>query len=171
MFMLATVVVLVVLVVREAQGDDATNRTPPVQEASSQARSADQGAASETSTRRMPTSREDSPNEPMPTGTTKDQTTTKPSEKTKTRPPTRLVLTATGGDTWLDARAGSEGGRVLYVGFVNQGQNLSLSAARIWIRFGGASNVAAELNGEPLSLRPGTYSALITARGLQFLGA
>lgn len=81
-------------------------------------------------------------------------------------PRMRLVLTATGGDTWLTVRARTAQGKSLYFGILPQGQSITL-AGRVWARFGGASDLAARLNGKPLELPAGTYNALITADGLR----
>jgi hypothetical protein len=40
----------------------------------------------------------------------------------------------------------------------------------LWASFGAASNLTARLNGKPLHLPPGTYSALVGARGLRPVG-
>lgn len=90
--------------------------------------------------------------------------------KPKLRPkpaPTRLLLTATGGESWLTARAGSAAGKVLYTGVLPQGRSVSVQAKQLWLRFGGAANLTAQLNGKRLELLPGTYSALISPAGLQ----
>jgi len=78
----------------------------------------------------------------------------------------RLTLRANA-DTWVDVRAGSADGDVLYAGILPEGTVKRFRDARIWVRFGAASNLTARLNGMPLLLPPGTYSALVRARGLQ----
>jgi len=74
------------------------------------------------------------------------------------RPPqdARLVLRATRGRCWLEAHAGSATGRVLYMNTLEQGQSLSLTQKRIWIRLGAPTALNAILNGRPISLPPGT---------------
>jgi len=84
------------------------------------------------------------------------------------KPRTRLVLTATDGDTWLTVHARTATGKILYFGILLQGQSVTLDG-RMWIRFGSTSHLAARLNGKPLALPPGTYNALITADGLRRL--
>jgi len=89
--------------------------------------------------------------------------------KSKTRPllvRTELVLTATGGDSWLAARAGSPQGSVVYLGTLPRGRSVTLNGP-LWLRFGAASNLAAKLNGRALPLAPGTYSVLVSRKGLQ----
>jgi hypothetical protein len=78
----------------------------------------------------------------------------------------RLTLRATA-DTWVDVRAGSPDGDGLYAGILPEGTVKRFRGTRIWVRFGAASNVTARLNGMPLLLPAGTYSALVRARGLQ----
>jgi hypothetical protein len=80
----------------------------------------------------------------------------------------RLALRAIA-DTWVDVRAGSLDGDGLYAGILPEGTVKRFRGTRIWVRFGAASNLAARLNGKPLRLPPGTYSALVGARGLQQL--
>jgi hypothetical protein len=84
-------------------------------------------------------------------------------------PLTRLLLLASGGDTWLTVRAGSAQGKVLYTGTLARGAEVDLKAKQLWVRFGAASHLTARLNGKPLPLRLGTYSALISADGLQLV--
>jgi hypothetical protein len=84
-------------------------------------------------------------------------------------PITRLVLVAVGGDSWLEVRAGSAQGKALYAGTVAKGGRVDVKAKRLWVRFGAASHLTAQLNGKPLQLRSGTYDALITPDGLQLV--
>jgi Zn-dependent alcohol dehydrogenase len=70
-------------------------------------------------------------------------------------------------DTWVEIRAGSAHGDVLYSGILPQGNAKRFRSARVWASFGAASNLAARLNGNPLQLPPGTYSALVSTRGLR----
>jgi hypothetical protein len=70
-------------------------------------------------------------------------------------------------DTWVEIRAGSAYGDVLYSGILPQGNAKRFRSARVWASFGAASNLSARLNGNPLQLPPGTYSALVSTRGLQ----
>ena len=70
-------------------------------------------------------------------------------------------------DTWVEIRAGSADGDVLYSGILRQGTAKRFRGTRLWASFGAASNLAARLNGNPLQLLPGTYTALVGTRGLQ----
>jgi len=86
-------------------------------------------------------------------------------------PAVRLRLTAVRGDSWLEVRTGSADGAVLFSGTLTQGSTRTFRAAsRLWIRFGGASSLDADLNGRPLALRFGTYDMLVTPRGLASAG-
>jgi Domain of unknown function (DUF4115) len=82
----------------------------------------------------------------------------------------RLTLRAIA-DTWVEVRSGSADGDVLYSGILPQGSAKRFRSTQLWASFGAASNLAARLNGKSLHLPPGTYSALVGARGLQPLGA
>ena len=78
----------------------------------------------------------------------------------------RLTLSATI-DAWVEIRSGSADGDVLYSGILPQGSAKRFRSTRLWASFGAASNLTARLNGKPLHLPPGTYSALVGARGLR----
>jgi hypothetical protein len=114
-----------------------------------------------------------------PPATTTPETTTAPQTTTgeTTAPPeppriasgVRLRLSATV-DTWVEIRSGSADGDVLYSGILPQGSAKRFRSTRLWASFGAASNLTARLNGKPLHLPPGTYSALVGARGLGPLG-
>ena len=114
-----------------------------------------------------------------PPATTTPETTTAPQTTTgeTTAPPeppriasgVRLRLSATV-DTWVEIRSGSADGDVLYSGILPQGSAKRFRSTRLWASFGAASNLTARLNGKPLHLPPGTYSALVGARGLRPLG-
>src|SRR4051812_26473837 len=91
---------------------------------------------------------------------------------TETRPVTRasevrLRLTAARAESWVEIRAGSAQGDVLFVGIMGEGAARSFRAPRLYVRLGNASGLDARLNDAPLQLPPGTYSALITPRGLE----
>jgi hypothetical protein len=55
---------------------------------------------------------------------------------------------------------------VLFEGTLVKGDSRSLTAPKFHVRFGAAANVAATLNGKPLSLPGGTYSVDIGSSGL-----
>lgn len=83
-------------------------------------------------------------------------------------------------DTWLEVRGGSQDGDLLYTGILQQGRSVAIytgisqqgrrttsTGKRLWVRFAGASDVAATVNGKPLPLPAGTYNALISPAGLE----
>lgn len=78
----------------------------------------------------------------------------------------RLTLSANA-DTWVEIRSGSVNGDVLYSGILPQGSAKRFRSTHLWASFGAAANLTARLNGKPLHLPPGTYSALVGARGLK----
>jgi len=114
-----------------------------------------------------------------PPATTASETTTAPEtttgETTAAPEPARiasgvrLTLSATA-DTWVEIRSGSADGDVLYSGILPQGSAKRFRSTQLWASFGAASNLTARLNGKPLHLPPGTYSALVGARGLRPVG-
>ena len=117
---------------------------------------------------------EASPSAP-PTMSTAPETTTAPepttgetatAEPTRIAPGVRLTLSAIA-DTWVEVRSGSAGGDVLYSGILPQGTAKNFRGTHLWASFGAAANLTARLNGKPLHLPPGTYSALVGARGLK----
>jgi hypothetical protein len=77
-----------------------------------------------------------------------------------------LRITAPRGSSWVLVRAGTSAGRVLYSGILNQGQTISVRDRLLWVSFGAAANLDAQLNGSPLELGAGTYDARIDRRGL-----
>jgi len=105
----------------------------------------------------------------------------RPAPKTVTRRPTgipepqprprrphgvTLQLSAARSDSWVELRSSSAQGDVLFTGLINLGETRSFRAPRLYARFGNASALDARLNGKLLGLQPGTYSALVTPRGL-----
>lgn len=74
-------------------------------------------------------------------------------------PVVRLVLTAAGGDSWLQIRAGGSGGKVKYEGTLQQGTQLPFNRKpwlfkRLWIAASKPRNLVAKLNGR-VRLIPG----------------
>jgi cytoskeleton protein RodZ len=97
------------------------------------------------------------------------RTTRKP--RKRARPPApppkaRLVLTAVTGDCWLLVRAGSASGPQLYIGTLQQGQQLPFTSGRylrprLWIAAGAPWNVVAKLNGK---VRPIPYTRGVSGK-------
>jgi cell division septum initiation protein DivIVA len=78
-----------------------------------------------------------------------------------------LTLRAVG-TTWVEVRSTSSTGRVLYSGLLSPGIQKSFRAAwRLWVRFGGAANLAVTLNGRLLRVPTGTYDAFFDAHGFR----
>lgn len=100
------------------------------------------------------------------TTTTPETTTAAPEPGQVTAGGVSLRLTATA-DTWFEIRSGSADGDVLYSGILPQGSTKRFRSTQLWASFGAASNLTARLNGKPLHLPPGTYSALVGARGVK----
>jgi cytoskeletal protein RodZ len=61
--------------------------------------------------------------------------------------PTRLVVAAARGDSWVEARSGSADGPLLYRGNLEHGRLIRVTARRVWLRLGAATNLDLTLNG------------------------
>jgi hypothetical protein len=87
----------------------------------------------------------------------------RPAQRSKTR--STFAFTAARGDSWLQVRAGSFGGRVLYEGKLLEGETVRLRSRRLWIRFGAASYIDLTIQGRPVRLPAfGTYDAFAMPR-------
>ncbi len=73
-----------------------------------------------------------------------------------------VVVTATRGDCWLSARAGSETGRVLDERVLAQGESVRVRAKRVWLSLGAASNVDVLVDKEPRPVPGGTVALVLT---------
>jgi cytoskeleton protein RodZ len=61
----------------------------------------------------------------------------------------KLVFTATGGDCWLQVRARSATGKLLFEGTLQAGQTQRfVDSKRLWIQLGNPVNLSAKLNGK-----------------------
>jgi Helix-turn-helix domain/RodZ C-terminal domain len=87
-----------------------------------------------------------------------------PIERTAT-----LVLRASSGRCWIEARAGSQSGAQLYYATLEQGQSLRLSKKRLWLRLGAPSALVATLNGKTVALPPTSdpVDVFVTQTGVQ----
>jgi hypothetical protein len=85
-------------------------------------------------------------------------TTTAPSSSE----PALVVLTATRGECWFQARLGSETGRVLDERVLGLGESARFEGHRIWLVVGAAGNVELTVDGQPRALSPGTVSVVLT---------
>jgi helix-turn-helix protein len=80
--------------------------------------------------------------------------------------PAPLVLGASGGDVWLDVRAGSATGKVLFQSTLPQGRHLRFARRRLWVRVGAPWNLTLAAAGKrlPMPLQT-TGDMLVTAAG------
>jgi cytoskeleton protein RodZ len=78
----------------------------------------------------------------------------------------RLVLTAARGDCWVQVRAGSVSGRLLFEGTLEQGQAKRFTRERLWLEVGAPSNLNVRLNGRRVRNFPqGPAIVIVTAKG------
>jgi uncharacterized protein DUF4115 len=77
-------------------------------------------------------------------------------------PPT-LSITATRGDCWVEVRAGSSTGSILYAATLASGNTVRFHRDKVWLRLGAASNVDLTVNGRPSEIPPGTVELLVPA--------
>ena len=82
---------------------------------------------------------------------------------TRTLAPTKLVVTAWSGDSWMEVRAGSASGRLLYSGTLEQGQRKSFDGRRLHLALAKPENVSLRVNGRPTVVPEGTTFS-VTAR-------
>ena len=71
-----------------------------------------------------------------------------------------LVVTAVSEDSWLLVRAGSDAGRELFRGTLEQGQSQDFHARRLWVNVGRPSSIRWRLNGKVRRV-PGTDSQVL----------
>jgi hypothetical protein len=72
-----------------------------------------------------------------------------------------VVVRAANGDCWMQARAGSEDGRLLYEGTLEQGKSIRFAVKRLWLRLGAASHVVVTVGGKERTVGTGTVDLLI----------
>jgi cytoskeleton protein RodZ len=80
--------------------------------------------------------------------------------------PARLELHAVHGPCWLSVRLGSQTGRQLFEGTLQQDGSARFVARRLWIRFGAPWNLEATLGGKPIRLPSATGDAVVTSAGV-----
>jgi hypothetical protein len=73
---------------------------------------------------------------------------------------TQVVLTATRGHSWIEARTGSSTGRSLYAGVIEQGQTVRLRAPTVWVSAGAAGNIDLRVDGR--AAPPGSFTGTVT---------
>ena len=80
----------------------------------------------------------------------------------------KLVLAAQEGDCWVQVRAGSARGRLIYEGTVQQGQTQRFVRwKRLWVELGAPSNLSARLNGRAVDFPQQPSVVIVTADGVR----
>jgi hypothetical protein len=69
---------------------------------------------------------------------------------------TRLTVRAVDGGSWMEVRAGSSGGKLLYSGTLERGQHKAFEGARLSLALAEPQNVSVRLNGNRVDLPAGT---------------
>jgi cytoskeleton protein RodZ len=82
----------------------------------------------------------------------------------------RLVVRAVAGSSWMQVRAGSETGRLLYSGTLELGQAKVFEGRRLQLALAEPANVRVRLNGDRIDLPAGT-SFVVTARRIARAGS
>jgi cytoskeletal protein RodZ len=77
--------------------------------------------------------------------------------------PTRLVVRASG-DSWMEVRAGSASGRLLYSGTLERGQRKSFDGRRLHLALARPDNVSLRVNGSAVAMPAGTTFSITAAR-------
>jgi cytoskeleton protein RodZ len=109
--------------------------------------------------------------------TTTKQTSTGTGANSAGQPPrpkpklAKLVLAAASGDCWLQVRAGSANGELLYEGTLQQGQTQRfVKSRRLWIQLGAPAYLTARLNGHRVRDFPDSPSIVaVTAKGVRIV--
>ncbi len=78
----------------------------------------------------------------------------------------RLYIKASHGNSWMNVRNWSAGGRSRFTGTLELGQALPFRARRLWINFGNPGNLSIVLNGKPVTGLTSSGSYLVTRRGI-----
>jgi cytoskeleton protein RodZ len=109
-----------------------------------------------------------------PTTPTTTSVSTTPKQKSKHPPaatlPTRAVLVASRGSCWLEVRAGSATGLLIYENTLQQGQTLpvNLKQGAVWIQLGAPWNLDVRMGGKLLQGLPTSVgNVLLTRQGLR----
>jgi uncharacterized protein DUF4115 len=102
---------------------------------------------------------------PPPQSQPEPQSIDRPQARRRPQPVTvtTLSITATRGDCWVEVRAGSSSGIVLYAATLATGDTVRFRRKRLWLRLGAASNVDVVLDGRPATIPPGTVELLLPA--------
>lgn len=76
----------------------------------------------------------------------------------------RLAVRATVGDTWMEVRAGSASGRLVYSGTLEQGQRKSFQGRRLHLALAKPANVSVRLGGRQTELPAGSTFSVSARR-------
>jgi cytoskeleton protein RodZ len=125
-----------------------------------------------------PDGKQGAPPTTSPPPTTTSQHTTTTTKKTHTTSqhhvsvalPTRAVLVASRGNSWLWVRSGSAAGPTVYEGTLLQGKTLpvNLSTGPVWIRIGDPPSIDVRLGGKVVQGLPTQVgNVLLTRRGIK----
>jgi hypothetical protein len=77
-------------------------------------------------------------------------------KRSAAEPKTRLAIRAVTGGSWMEVRAGSAAGKLLYSGTLERGQRKTFEGGRLQLALAEPQNVAVRLNGNRVSLPVGT---------------
>jgi uncharacterized protein DUF4115 len=126
------------------------------------------GLAEDAGPELTPPTQEQPASERPPPPSARDQPEPRSIDRPRARRPqpvtvTTLTITATRGDCWVEVRAGSSSGTVLYAATLSTGDTLRFRRNRLWLRLGAASNVDVVLDGRPETIPPGTVELLLPA--------
>jgi hypothetical protein len=88
-----------------------------------------------------------------------------PKPRRQAAAPALIRLSAAHGDCWLSVHRGSQSGAVLFEGTLVKGRVLTYDEA-VWVRFGGASNMAVYVNGKQVHSPFGTIDTVIDRSGI-----
>jgi cytoskeleton protein RodZ len=83
---------------------------------------------------------------------------------TRARGTARLVVRATGGSSWMEVRATSAAGKLLYSGTLEQGQRKSFDGRTLQLALAEPENVVVRLNGNRVDLPQGTTFVVTSKR-------
>ncbi|HSI97347.1 MAG TPA: RodZ domain-containing protein [Gaiellaceae bacterium] len=75
----------------------------------------------------------------------------------------RLVVVAARGASWMEVRAGAQGGRLVYRGTLEKGQRKAFQAQRLRVALARPQNVAVRMNGNRVALPAGS-TFVVTAQ-------
>lgn len=77
-----------------------------------------------------------------------------------------LVVSAIKGASWMEVRAASATGRLLYGGTLERGQKQRFVRAKIYVAFGNPENVSVQVNGLRMKLPATSAAFLVSPEGL-----